>query len=119
MRQAVHHVDVHERISTSPANAARFMREFAHIDVVDRLPEVSCPTLVLHSRHDVRVPFDEGRLIASSIPGARFVPIDSRNHLLLESEPGWPHWIDEVHAFLPSGPARPAGDAFDVLTGRQ
>ena len=108
----------HERISTSPANAARFMREFAHIDVVERLPQVSCPTLVLHSRHEVRVPFDEGRLIASAIPGARFVPIDSRNHLLLESEPGWQHWIDEVRAFLPSG--HPAvGRAFDALTGRQ
>jgi pimeloyl-ACP methyl ester carboxylesterase/DNA-binding CsgD family transcriptional regulator len=109
----------HERISTSPANAARFMREFAHIDVVDRLPQVSCPTLVLHSRHEVRVPFDEGRLIASAIPGARFVPIESRNHLLLESEPGWRHWIDEVRAFLPSGGARPSGAAFDALTSRQ
>jgi pimeloyl-ACP methyl ester carboxylesterase/DNA-binding CsgD family transcriptional regulator len=108
----------HERISTSPANAARFMREFARIDVVERLPQVSCPTLVLHSRHEVRVPFDEGRLIASAIPDARFVPIDSRNHLLLESEPGWQHWIDEVRAFLPSG--HPAvGRAFDALTGRQ
>ena len=94
------------------------MREFAQIDVVERLPQVSCPTLVLHSRHEVRVPFDEGRLIASAIPGARFVPIDSRNHLLLESEPAWQHWIDEVRAFLPSG--QPAvGRAFDALTGRQ
>ena len=109
----------HERISTSPANAARFMREFAHIDVVQQLPHVKCPTLVLHSRHEVRVPFDEGRLIASSIPGARFVPIESRNHLLLESEPGWRHWLDEVRAFLPSGAMSPAGDTFDVLTSRQ
>ena len=50
------------------------------------LPQVRCPTLVLHSRRDVRVPFAEGRLIASAIPGARFVPIDSGNHLLLEHE---------------------------------
>ena len=77
------------------------MREFARIDVVALLPQVQCPTLVLHSRHDVRVPFDEGRLIASAIPGAQFVPIESRNHLLLESEPGWRRWIDEVRAFLP------------------
>ena len=49
-----------ERISTSPANAARFMREFDRIDVTALLPQVRCPTLVLHSRHDVRVPFDEG-----------------------------------------------------------
>jgi pimeloyl-ACP methyl ester carboxylesterase/DNA-binding CsgD family transcriptional regulator len=109
----------HERISTSPANAARFMREFAHIDVVDRLPHVRCPTLVLHSRHEVRVPFDEGRLIAGSIPGARFVPIESRNHLLLESEPGWQRWIDEVRTFLPSHLPQPAPATFSALTSRQ
>jgi DNA-binding CsgD family transcriptional regulator len=109
----------HERISTSPANAARFMREFAHIDVVSLLPQVRCPTLVLHSRHDARVPFDEGRLIAGGIPGARFVPIDSRNHLLLESEPGWQRWIDEVRAFLPRGRATGKGAPFAALTERQ
>ena len=54
---------------------------------------------------DVRVPFAEGRLIASAIPGARFVPIDSGNHLLLDDEPGWQHWIAEVRAFLPRGGA--------------
>jgi DNA-binding NarL/FixJ family response regulator len=75
--------------------------------------------LVLHSRHEVRVPFDEGRLIASAIPGARFVPIESRNHLLLASEPGWQHWIDEVRAFLPSAAARAAAGEFEALTGRQ
>jgi len=95
------------------------MREFAHIDVVSLLPQVRCPTLVLHSRDDARVPFDEGRLIAGGIPGARFVPIDSRNHLLLESEPGWRHWIDEVRAFLPRGRAAGEGTPFAALTERQ
>ncbi len=90
-----------ERISTSPSNAARFMREFAVIDVSALLPQVQCPTLVLHSKRDVRQPFEEGRLIATAIPGAHFVPIDSGNHLLLGSEPGWRQWIDEVRAFLP------------------
>ena len=104
-----------ERISTSPQNAARFMREFNAIDVTALLPQVRCPTLVLHSRHDVRVPFDEGRLLASAIPGARFVPIDSRNHLLLEGEPGWRHWLDEVRAFLPS---RPPGARSAALSTR-
>lgn len=89
-----------ERISTSPANAARFMREFARIDVVDLLPQVRCPTLVLHSLEDVRVPIAEGQLIADRIPGARFVPVHSRNHLLLAHEAGWPHWWEEVRAFL-------------------
>lgn len=78
--------------STSPRNAGRFMREFNEIDVVDYLPRVSCPTLVLHSTRDVRVPFDEGRLMASGIPDARFVPVESNNHLLLDTEPGWHRW---------------------------
>jgi pimeloyl-ACP methyl ester carboxylesterase/DNA-binding CsgD family transcriptional regulator len=107
-----------ERISTSPENAARFMREFGNIDVTSLLPQVSCPTLVLHSKRDARVPFEEGRLIATSIPDARFVPIDSQNHLLLENEPGWKRWLDEANAFLPmaiEGSALP----FAALTERQ
>jgi pimeloyl-ACP methyl ester carboxylesterase/DNA-binding CsgD family transcriptional regulator len=108
-----------ERISTSPANAVRFMREFARIDVTALLPRVQCPTLVLHSRRDVRQPFEEGRLLATAIPGAQFVPIDSGNHLLLESEPGWRAWIDEVRAFLPSEQARGAERVFGALTERQ
>src|SRR5690606_1989372 len=92
-----------ERISTSPRNAARFMREFNGIDVTGLLPGVDCPTLVLHSQRDARVPFAEGRLIAGGIPGARFVPIDSPNHLLLEHEAGWRRWIDAADSFLPAG----------------
>ena len=111
-----------ERISTSPANAARFMQEFARIDVSALLPLVQCPTLVLHSRHDVRQPLEEGRLLATGIAGARFVPIDSGNHLLLADEPGWQRWIDEVRAFAqPTATlATPAVAAtFATLTARQ
>jgi len=109
-----------ERISTAPQTAARFMRVFNAIDVMALLPQVRCPTLVLHSRHDVRVPFDEGRLLASAIPGARFVPIDSSNHLLLESEPGWRHWLEAVRAFLPGAAAgRSTAGAFEALSKRQ
>jgi pimeloyl-ACP methyl ester carboxylesterase/DNA-binding CsgD family transcriptional regulator len=106
-----------ERISTSPANAARFMREFNRIDVTHLLAEVRCPTLVLHSMRDLRVPFAEGRLIAGGIPGARFVPIDSGNHLLLD-EPGWARWLAEVRSFLPAAVAA-RDPVFDALTGRE
>ncbi len=104
-----------ERLSTSPANAAYFMREFNAIDVTGLLAQVSCPTLVLHSRHDVRVPFEEGRLIAAGIADARFVPIESGNHLLLAHEPGWQVWLDAVRAFL----AQRGKGAFAALTPRQ
>lgn len=109
-----------ERLSTSPQNAARFMRSFNTIDVTALLPQVRCPTLVLHSRHDRRVPFEEGRLIAGAIPGAEFVPIDSGNHLVLEAEAGWSVWQQHVQRFL--GDERVvAGEegTFGALTGRQ
>jgi pimeloyl-ACP methyl ester carboxylesterase/DNA-binding CsgD family transcriptional regulator len=106
-----------ERLSTSPENAARFMREFNAIDVQPLLAKVTCPTLVLHSRQDVRVPFDEGRLLASSIRNAKFVPIDSPNHLLLEHEPGWQQWRSQVHDFL--GSQTTGAEAFAALSQRQ
>ena len=107
-----------ERVSTSPANAAAFMREFNRIDVQSLLPQVRCPTLVLHSQHDVRVPFEEGRLLANHIPGATLVPIDSRNHLLLEGEPGWDRALAEIEAFLPRAGNAPSEGPTAHLTPR-
>jgi pimeloyl-ACP methyl ester carboxylesterase/DNA-binding CsgD family transcriptional regulator len=107
-----------ERLSTSPSTAVRFMHEFARINVVSLLPQVRCPTLVLHSSGDVRQPIAEGRLIASQIPGAQFVPIDSGNHLLLADEPGWQQWVEAVRAFLPAT-AADIDTAFAGLTQRQ
>lgn len=111
-----------ERVSSTPEVAARFMREFNKIDVTPLLSQVQCPTLVLHSRDDVRVPYSEGRLIATEIPGARFVTIDSCNHLLMNDEAGWKHWIREVKAFIPSEEIAHGDDdeqTFGDLTERQ
>ncbi len=105
-----------ERRSTSPRNAAQFFRIFNDIDVTQLAPQVTCPTLVLHPDRDARVPFDEGRLFASLIPGARFVPLSSRNHILLEHEPAWTRWLEEVRAFLP---ARHTVSVFSALTPRE
>jgi pimeloyl-ACP methyl ester carboxylesterase/DNA-binding CsgD family transcriptional regulator len=109
-----------QRVSASPESAVRIIQLVSDVDVVDLLPRVRVPTLVLHARGDARIPFDEGRLIASSIPGARFVPLESQNHVLLEGEPAWPRFWQEVHAFLGGG----AGTAdkalaFPELTGRE
>jgi pimeloyl-ACP methyl ester carboxylesterase len=89
-----------QRISTTPENAARMIEVFHRIDVRSLAPRVRAPTLVLHAKGDLRVPFAEGRLIATTIPGARFVPLDSRNHLLLEGEPAWPRFLTAVREFL-------------------
>jgi len=104
-----------ERVATSPQTAAALLRMLYRLDVTALAARISCPTLVLHATGDARVPFDEGRLVASLIPGARFVPIASNNHLLLEQEPAWPQWLEEVRAFLPAARA----DAFTDLTVRE
>jgi len=89
-----------QRLSASPENAARFMEDFGYIDVRDILHTVRAPTLVLHSQGDVVVPFDEGRVLAAGIPGARFVPLPSRNHLVLDNEPAWQIILNELGEFL-------------------
>jgi pimeloyl-ACP methyl ester carboxylesterase/DNA-binding CsgD family transcriptional regulator len=107
-----------QRISTSPRNAAQFIRVFNGIDVTGIAHRVSCPTLVLHPVGDARIPFEEGRLIAGLIAGARFVPLESRNHILLEQESAWQRWLEEVRSFLPATAAAPAA-AFPSLTPRE
>jgi pimeloyl-ACP methyl ester carboxylesterase len=89
-----------QRESASPENAVRLFRSFGDIDVTALLPQVRVPTLVLHARDDAVVPFDQGRRMAIGIPGARFVPLDGRNHILLEHEPAWATFLAEVRDFL-------------------
>ena len=75
-------------------------KDFSRLDVRNILAGINVPTLVLHCQGDLVVPFDEGRLLAAAIPGARFVPIASRNHLLLDNEPGWEVLLAELGTFL-------------------
>jgi len=77
---------------------------------------VQCPALVLHARDDGRIAFEEGRILESAIPGARLVPLASRNHVLLADEPAWPAFLREIDAFLGDGlPAQ----RFANLTARE
>jgi len=91
-----------QRITTSPQNAVRIRRASDDIDVVDLLPQVSVPTLVLHCRNDAAAPFEEGRRLASGIPGARFVALEGRNHIILENDPAWSRFVEEIETFLRS-----------------
>jgi pimeloyl-ACP methyl ester carboxylesterase/DNA-binding winged helix-turn-helix (wHTH) protein len=90
----------HLRRSTSAENAIKNRNACDDIDVVDLLPKVSAPTLVLHCRHDNAVPFDRGRRIATMIPNAKFVVLESENHVPLPGEPAWQKFISEIAAFL-------------------
>jgi DNA-binding CsgD family transcriptional regulator len=103
------------RLSTSGQTAGRVLRAVGTLDVTSLAQEVRCPTLVFHARSDARVPFEEGLLLASSIPGARFVPLEGRNHVLLEEEPAWEAFKQELRKFLPG--ANGAGLATGVRAG--
>jgi len=89
-----------QRISTSPEDAVRNLIANGDTDVSALLGQVSVPTLVMHARDDGRVPFDQGRRLAAGIPGARFVSLASRNHLILEDEPAFPRFVEEIRSFL-------------------
>jgi DNA-binding SARP family transcriptional activator/pimeloyl-ACP methyl ester carboxylesterase len=89
-----------QRRTVSPENAVRFMEAFAWIDVRHRLGAVQAPTLVLHSRGDQRIHYEKGRELAMGIAGARYVLLDSDNHLILEHEPAFEQWMQEALRFL-------------------
>jgi len=99
-----------QRLSSSPENAARFQVEVGNIDVMERLPQVKTPTLIFHSRDDARIPLAEGLQLAASLPNARMVTLESRNHILLEHEAAWGTFRREIRNFL---------DATDSTTSRQ
>jgi pimeloyl-ACP methyl ester carboxylesterase/DNA-binding CsgD family transcriptional regulator len=106
------------RRTTSPANMVGVLRAYFQSDALEGVRQVLCPTLVLHARQDAVIPFSEGRLIASLIPGARFVPLESRNHVLLATEPAWQQFAEVLNDFLPAGSPRPTW-ALDELTARE
>jgi pimeloyl-ACP methyl ester carboxylesterase/DNA-binding winged helix-turn-helix (wHTH) protein len=89
-----------QRRTTSPENAVRFLEEFATIDVREAAREVRCPTLIMHSREDHRVPMQAGQELAGLIPNSHLVALDSKNHLLTGDEPAWQVFRDELSAFL-------------------
>ena len=89
-----------QRATTSPKNAERLQHVLGEIDVRAMLPKVAVPTLVMHARDDAVIPFQNGEYIASRIPGAQFVPLDSANHILLEDEPAWQQFVETTRTFL-------------------
>ena len=88
----------HRAVSARTAYESRRQRTAA--DATGVLGLLDVPTLVLHSRHERMNAFAQGRFLASHIPGARLVALESANHILLEDEPAWPVFLDEVTRFL-------------------
>ncbi len=88
------------RTTTTAQSAGELLEARARVNVTALLPQVAVPTLVMHGRQDGVVPLEEGRLLAASIAGARFVELESRNHVLLDNEPAWPRFCEEALRFL-------------------
>jgi pimeloyl-ACP methyl ester carboxylesterase len=89
-----------QRASMSAANAERFPEVSGEIDIVDLLGRVSVPTLVMHTNDDRAVAPSQARILASGIPNAKLVMLEGCNHIILEHEPAWPRFLEEVDAFI-------------------
>jgi pimeloyl-ACP methyl ester carboxylesterase/DNA-binding CsgD family transcriptional regulator len=109
------------RKTTTPEVAAELLLARSQIDVTDQLAAVRAPTLVIHARDDAVCPLEESRLLAAGIPGAQFVELDSRNHILLDSEPAWETFKEVVLEFMGLEVPQPAGEdaAFAALSPRE
>ena len=107
-----------QRVTTDPETAVRIRDARNHDEVTAEAVAVAAPTLVLHGRHDALAPFSEGRMLATLIPDARFVPLDSPNHILLADEPAWERFRAELEAFLGSDRA-PQRDELPELSARE
>ncbi|HEV8574559.1 MAG TPA: alpha/beta fold hydrolase [Dehalococcoidia bacterium] len=105
-----------QRVSATADDVVAWMSALPDdFDLRDDLPKVQTPTLVIHRRGDAIVPFELGREIAAGIPGARFLPLDGRNHWPLPSEPVWEAMGRAIEEFLGTGdqpkptPSSPSG----------
>jgi len=89
-----------QQIAIPGENATRVQEAAGDFNLLDLLPRVVAPTLVLHSRDDVAIPFEQGRLIAGRIPHARLITLEGRSHVLLPRDPAWAIFVGEVRRFL-------------------
>ena len=89
-----------QKVSATPTNAVKLQRVLATIDVTALLGQVTVPTLIAHARHDHVIGHSAGEELAAGIPGARFVTLESANHVLLEHEPAWQAFLAEMRRFL-------------------
>jgi pimeloyl-ACP methyl ester carboxylesterase len=93
-----------ERVAATPDMAARYLLANADANVSALLPEIRIPTLVLHATGDIRVPFAMGQELAAAIPGAKFVPLKTRNHMLDPNEPASRAMANAIAEFLGDKP---------------
>ena len=106
-----------QRRAATPEAAVAMTRLMFNIDIRNALAVIGCPTLVAHVNRDAVVPLEEGRLLARSIPRARFLELDSPNHFMRADEPAWSEFVGALHAFLPAPADR--SENWGKLTSRE
>src|SRR5262245_32736642 len=117
--EAIHSFNDFMPLTSSAKNAAEIFSKNSYIDVQDEARRLKCPTLVLHGRGDLRIPFEEGRLAAGLIPGASFVSLETRNHLMMQEEPAWGAFLAAMAEFYPPAAGGRAAAGFPGLTPRE
>jgi pimeloyl-ACP methyl ester carboxylesterase len=93
-----------EHASATPKMAEAIFVTTSEINATELAPRVNVPTLVLHRRNDRIVPIQYGQEVASLIRGARFVPMDGTNHIILSDEPALLYMMREIAHFLGDPP---------------
>lgn len=104
-----------QRLSCDGTRAAAIVEARVRLDVRAWLPQVRCPTLVLHASGDAVVPVELGRELAASIAGARFETLATRNHIPLPGTPAFERLCESVGDFL----APAAAHGLPSLTPRE
>ena len=100
--ERVRSLNEQQRLCCGRDRAAALVRARVRQDVRALLPQLRCPTLVLHAEHDATVGIENGRHLAATIPGARFVALPSRNHIPLAGEAAFEQFVEAVAAFVHS-----------------
>jgi len=104
-------LDELQRVAVTADTLYRARRQRVLADATDDLGRLTVPTLILHSVGDRMNDFERSRVLASGIPDARLVPLQSANHIVLEDEPAWRVFVEEVGAFLRADETSPAATA--------
>lgn len=108
-----------QRMTTTAEIAVRHLQVVDQTDVSASAQSIQCPTLIVHADRDRVIPVEEARRCAALIPNARFVQLESENHLLLEDEPAWTSFQEELAAFIPARPMARAQAPFSTLSKRE
>jgi len=120
-KQALQWIGEMQRRSASARNARQMWDAFHWFDLREIATNIETPTLIFHGRKDAMVPFEAGRHLASLIPDAHFVPLETRNHILLPGEDAWEDFRRELTSFLEpeADVSRYTTTMLDDLTARE